>query len=296
MKVLAMQVRREFWEHRALWIAPLLVAVLLLLAVATLGRIQFYFSPVRPGAVPSFQLMLFGWGIPFYLATGVVVVVYLLDCLYGERRDRSILFWRSMPISDMQTVFAKLLTGLVIVPLGAYVLAAVTSLLATGILALRHDVFVNGQAAPAWNTGLWLHTQLTMLYGITTLLLWYAPYATYLMLASVWARRSPYAWAFVPPVLLAMFEHMLFGTNYVGQVVQRGFELVLRLAFNLDMQLRFNFGYVGPQAATPLAGRAGAAGGGPWQLLYGPQLWVGLLAAALMLVLVIRLRRYRDDS
>ncbi|HTT06358.1 MAG TPA: hypothetical protein VMF64_13845 [Steroidobacteraceae bacterium] len=292
MKVFLMQMRREIWEHRSLWIAPLLVGLLLLVAVATVGRIQFYQGPARPAAANSpFELMLLGWGVPFYLAAGIVIVVYLLDCLYGERRDRSILFWRSMPVSDTQTVLAKLLVGLVVVPLGTYLLAAVTSLVASAILALRHHVLVNGQLAPLWDAATWLHMQLLMLYGLTVLLLWYAPYAAYLMLASVWARRSPYAWAFVPPVLLAMFENIIFGTRYLGGVVERGFNQVLRLAFNLNRQFAYT---LGDQLPTPRA--APANGGGASVLLTSPQMWLGLLAAALMLLLVIRLRRYRDDS
>lgn len=295
MKVLAMQMRREIWEHRSLWIAPLLVAVLLLVAVATLGRIQLYEGPARPVSLNTpFELMMLGWGLPFYLATIIVVVVYLLDCLYGERRDRSILFWRSMPVSDTQTVLAKLLVGLVIVPLATYLLVAATSVLASGILALRQHVRVNGQIAPLWDTLTWLRMQLFMLYGLIILLLWYAPYATYLMLASVWARRSPYAWAFVPPVLLAMAENMVFGTNYLGRIVERGYQQVLSLAFNLNLQLAFNVGDAIPLPRSPPGAAARAAEIS--NLLASPELWLGLLAAVLMLLLTIRLRRYRDDS
>ena len=293
MKVLMMQMRREIWEHRSLWIAPLLVGLLLLVAVATVGRIQFYAGSARPPSANSpFELMLLGWDIPFLLAAVLVIVVYLLDCLYGERRDRSILFWRSMPVSDTETVLAKLLVGLVVVPLGTFLLAAVTSLFASAILALRHHVLVNGQLAPLWDAATWLHMQLMMLYGVAVLLLWYAPYAAYLMLASVWARRSPYAWAFVPPVLLAMFENIIFGTRYLGGVVERGFRQVLQLAFNLNLQFAYTLGDAIPvPRAAP-----GNGGGGAAVLLESPQMWIGLAAAALMLLLAIRLRRYRDDS
>lgn len=296
MKVLLMQIRRELWEHRSLWIAPLLVGVMMLVAVATVGRIQFYQGPAPgPGPTPAsaitpFAQMLLGWGIPFFLVSLIVIVVYLLDCLYGERRDRSILFWRSMPVSDTQTVLAKLLVGLLIVPLAAFVLAAGTSVLASAILALRHHVLVNGQVAPLWDGATWVRVQLLVLYSLVVLMLWYAPYAAYLMLASVWARRSPYAWAFVPPVLVAMFENILLGTRYVGGVVERGLSQVLSLAFNLNRQFAYS---VGDQLPTP---RAVAGGGGASRLLESPQMWLGLLAAALMLLLVIRLRRYRDDS
>jgi ABC-2 type transport system permease protein len=297
MKVLAMQMRREIWEHRSLWIAPLLVALLLLVGVATLGRIQLYQGPARPASATSpFELMLLGWGVPFYLAAGIVIAVYLLDCLYGERRDRSILFWRSMPVSDTETVIAKLLVGLVAVPYATFLLAAATSVLASAILALRQHVLVNGQIAPLWNTLTWLHMQLVMLSGLTVLLLWYAPYATYLMLASVWARRSPYAWAFVPPVLLAVAENMVFGTNYLGRIVERGFDQVLRLAFNLNLQFVYSVGDVLPLAHNAPRAPGRPPAGGIAAMLTSPQLWLGLLAAALMLTLAIRLRRYRDDS
>ena len=107
MKVLLMQIRRELWEHRSLWIAPLLVGILLLATVITVHNVQLYTVANATRIFPPLVVMLFGWGIPFYIAAGVVVVVYLLDCLYGERRDRSILFWRSLPVSDTQTVLAK---------------------------------------------------------------------------------------------------------------------------------------------------------------------------------------------
>ncbi|HWG76081.1 MAG TPA: hypothetical protein VN660_04740 [Steroidobacteraceae bacterium] len=296
MKVLYMQMRRELWEHRSLWIAPLLVGLLMLVAVATVGRIQFYQGPA-PGPGPSpasantpFAQMLLGWGIPFFLVSLIVIVVYLLDCLYGERRDRSILFWRSMPVTDTQTVLAKLLVGLLVVPLAAFLLSASTSLLASAILALRHHVLVNGQVAPLWDGATWVRVQLRVLYSLMVLMLWYAPYGAYLMLASVWARRSPYAWAFVPPVLIAMFENILLGTRYVGGVVERGLNNVLRLAFNLNRQFAYN---LGDQLPTP---RAVPNGRGVSAFLESPQMWVGLLAAVLMFLLVIRLRRYRDDS
>ena len=297
MKVLIVQMRRELWEHRSLWIAPALVGLLMLVAVATVGRIQFYQGPA-PGPGPStasantpFAQMLLGWGIPFFLVSLIVIVVYLLDCLYGERRDRSILFWRSMPVSDTQTVLAKLLVGLLIVPLAAFALSAGTSLLASAILALRHHVLVNGQLAPLWDTATWVTVQLRVLYSLLVLILWYAPYGAYLMLASVWARRSPYAWAFVPPVLVAMFENILLGTRYVGGVVERGLNQVLRLAFNLNRQFAYN---VGDQLPTPRTVPGG--GRGVSAFLESPQMWIGVLAAVLMLLLVIRLRRYRDDS
>ena len=306
MKALYWQIRREFWEHRALWIAPLAIAGALLLATAIFGHIHFGFGNAQPpdtDNAPSqlFEIMQLGWSAPFYLTAVILVSAYLLDCLYAERRDRSILFWRSMPVSDERTVLVKLLVGLVIVPLGTFLLIAATSLAGSAILVLRnHAMVINGLDVPLWNTVSWLRMQGLMLYGLVAAVLWYAPFAAYLMLVSVWARRSPYAWALIPPVLLVIFEHMVFGTNYSGQIVDGGFGELMHLAYRLDDQ----------SAVTVTLGNAlpstQVTGGGhirltsqllsPLHLLASVRLWCGLAAAALMTLLTIHLRRLRDDS
>jgi ABC-2 type transport system ATP-binding protein len=102
-----------------------------------------YDGPIPP---PLAELVALGWAVPFYLAAAIQASAYLIDCLYAERRDRSILFWRSMPVTDARTVLVKLLVGLVLVPLGAFALAAATSLAGSAILVLRnHHVVINGQ-------------------------------------------------------------------------------------------------------------------------------------------------------
>jgi ABC-2 type transport system permease protein len=296
MKPLQIQIQREFWEHRALWIVPLIIAAVMLAAVAIFGHIQFDFSaaathydgPVPP---PLVELVVLGWATPFYLAATIQASLYYLDCLYAERRDRSILFWRSMPVSDARTVLVKLVVGLVLVPLGAFVIAAATSLAGSALLVLRnHDVVVNGQSVVAlWSTLAWLRMQLIVLYGLIAAMLWYAPLAAYLMLASVWARRSPIAWAVVPPVLLMLMEHMLLGTNYSGRLFGGGFDQLLHSAYHLDEHQTFDGADVqnlrfSMQLLSPLA------------LLGSARLWGGLVAAAAMIVLTIRLRRYSDDA
>ena len=305
MKALLTQIRREFWEYRSLWIVPLAIAAVMLLAAAIFGRIQLNFGDPGihydgPTPPPLVELMVLGWAAPFYLAAALQASGYLIDCLYGERRDRSILFWRSMPVTDARTVLVKLLTGLALVPLGAFAIAAATSLAGSAILVLRnHDVIVNGQPVMAlWNVLSWLRMQGIVFYGLIAALLWYAPLAAYLMLASVWARRSPLIWALAPPLLLLILEHMIFGTNYVGRILGGGFHQLLHLAYRLDGNGAFDAGDMV---------RAPNSGGGhdisftmhllsPGRLLASLRLWVGLLAAALMVALAIRLRRYRDES
>jgi ABC-2 type transport system permease protein len=296
MKALQVQIQREFWEHRGLWIVPLTIAAVMLGAATVFGHIQFDFNgpanhydgPIPP---PLVELVALGWAVPFYLAAVIQSSAYLIDCLYAERRDRSILFWRSMPVTDARAVLVKLLVGLVLVPLGAFLIAAVTSLAGSAILVLRnHHIVINGQRiAQLWDTLAWLRMQAITLYGLLAAMLWYAPFAAYLMLASVWARRSPYIWALAPPLLLMLLEHMVFGTHYVSRIANGGFNELLHLAYHLEdhgvahgddvENLRFSM-----QMLTPL------------QLLASARLWLGLAAAAGMIALAIRLRRYRDES
>lgn len=276
MKALQIQIRREFWEHRGLWIAPLVVAAALLAMVVLFGHSHLLHMDLNRGQVPAaeptappvFEIMLF-WAMALYATAAILASTYFLDCLYSERRDRSILFWRSLPVSDTQTVLVKFLVGLVIVPLGTFVLAALMSVLTGAIVQSE---------APLWNTITWLRLQGLTLYALLATLLWYAPYAAYLMLASAWARRSPYLWALLPPILLVIVAHQVFGNNYVGRIIGRSFGELMNLAFQAGS------GSWSSRSPDPVA------------LLTSPPLWLGLAATALMLALAIQLRRHRDDS
>jgi ABC-2 type transport system permease protein len=296
MKALTIQIRREFWEHRALWVAPLAVALALLMLAAVFGHhpelINMKMQSGQPP--PMLDIILFGWAVALYLTAAILVSIYLLDCLYSERRDRSILFWKSLPVSDRQTVLVKFLVGFVIVPLATFALAAVTGALAAGILLVRNPAEYHG-ATPVWDTLSWLRLEGLMLYGLVAALLWYAPYATWLMLASAWARRWPSAWAIILPLLLALCEHMSFGTHYLARFAQRSSTELLGLLFRADGDPGFG-GSPGIQRGASGVSRMLTQHLDPSGLLASPQLWLGLVAAALMLTLAIRVRRYRDDS
>src|SRR5206468_10746510 len=56
----------------------------------------------------------------------IVGIFYCLDALYGERRDRSILFWKSLPVSDVMAVLSKLAIPIVILPLLSFAVTVAT--------------------------------------------------------------------------------------------------------------------------------------------------------------------------
>jgi ABC-2 type transport system permease protein len=104
-------VRRELWEHRSIYIAPLAAAAVFLLAFLT-GLTLSTAHRHEPLDTP------YVFAAALIMGTGFIVgIFYSLDALYGERRDRSILFWKSLPVSDLTTVLSKFAIPLVILPL-----------------------------------------------------------------------------------------------------------------------------------------------------------------------------------
>jgi ABC-2 type transport system permease protein len=286
--VLRTLIRREFWEHRALWMAPLAVAALLLIG-AIIGKINFD-SPLA--ALPEQRRALFGVfmalaAVPQFITLGILMLVYAGDCLYTERKDRSILFWKSMPVSNTLTVVSKLLVVMVIVPLGVYFVSAITTLLMSGIHVVR--AWQNPSGEVFWDAGTWLQIQWVSLVAFVAGVLWFAPITAFLLLVSAWARRSVWLWVFLPPVILMMMERIALGSSHVWNI------------------LWYRLGGVFTHSAVTNPGFGNAAGQHPTlNLLFvnvdpmpvfaNIDLWLGVCVAALLIVATIRIRQYRDDT
>jgi ABC-2 type transport system permease protein len=283
--------RRELWEHRSLWILPLVVTGLLLLAaipahvdVNGIGMIAA--TSQRQQAV--FMLAQFVLAVPFYLVLLFAVPLYLLDCLYAERRDRSILFWKSLPVSDGLTVLSKLLVGLVVVPLGVYLLALVTHLLIMAIWGVRVLVHTAPAGVLHFNLQAWATLQLDMLLALLLAVLWYAPVVGLLLLISAAARRIPLLWATLPPLLAPLLERIAFGTTYLwhflgyralgiwGDVAGGAVAWAESQHNETSLQLVDHLNFGGAFANIDV--------------------WLGVLAAALFVYGAVRVRRYRDDT
>jgi ABC-2 type transport system permease protein len=210
-------VRREVWEDRVVYIAPLSVAGLVLFAF--LFHMRRFAEGMR--ALPSLDSakQLVAVVTPFSLAASVILLVtfivamfYCLDALYTERRDRSILFWKSMPVSDRTTVLAKASIPLVVLPLVAWILSVVTF----GILMLLGTLVLLGSGvSPArlWSEMRVLQEGLIMLYGLAVHALWFAPIYGWLLLVSAWARRTPVLWAVLPFFAISVAERLAFGVT-----------------------------------------------------------------------------------
>ncbi len=286
--VLRTLIRREFWEHRALWIAPLSVSALLLL-LAVVGKVSFDSSLA---ALPEQRRAVFGGfmayaAIPQFLTLGIIMCMYAGDCLYTERKDRSILFWKSMPVSDTLTVLSKLLVVMVIVPFGVYLLSALTTLLMSGIYLVR--AWQDHAAGAFWDAGAWLQTQEVSLVAVVAAVLWFAPITAYLLLVSAWARRSVWLWVLLPPVILFVTEYFALHSDHVWHI------LLYRLG-GVFTHSGMTYPAFSPAAAQHPTLNLLFVNVDPMPVFANADLWFGVLVAALLIVATIRIRQYRDDT
>jgi len=281
-------VRREVWENRSIYIAPLAAA-----GVAMLGFFVGLFSLPHSaqmrgheGSAHEFLMMVMPYGHTAWLlliAAFVVGVFYSLDALYGERRDRSILFWKSLPVSDLTAVLSKASIPLVVLPALVFVIGVVTNLL---MVLISTAVLVLSGINPMtlWRQLPLFQFELVLLYGAIVLALGQAPLFAGLLLISGWARRTAFLWAILPPLAICFFEKLVFHTMHFAHLL--GY-LVTGGAANA-------FSFRTPDGAPvdphfiPLAQIT------PGRFLSSPGLWIGLAFTAVFLAAAVRLRRYRE--
>ena len=325
--------RREFWEHKGgfLWAPVIAGAIFLLFSLLGGGAGQLAFlrhadktmqingreiaiTEVNWGELLSSaspndlrQLHDFINGMTMLSASwpllvfGFVVFFYLLGCLYDERKDRSVLFWKSLPVSDRDTVLSKLGTALVVGPLLATGIGFAT-MLGFGLIVSAFLLF-NG-ANPF--TLYWAQLDLPLLLGtmlswIPMYILWALPTAGWLLLCSAWAKSKPFLWAILLPVfaglLVSWFDLLRFvrldsswfwehvvarlltsawpGSHLLGMIDDSTMEVASRDGLDL----------------STLAGKLAAT-----DLLANPSLWIGAAAGVVMILAAIRLRRWRDEG
>ena len=284
-------VRREFWEHRALWLAPLAVVGLLMLCAA-IGRIHIDLEdagPVEGEAQRVAVSTIIQWvlAMPLYLVVLLVTSFYLLDCLYAERKDRSILFWKSLPVSDELTVSAKMLVALAVMPLAVFALALAAGLLFTVILGGR---VLLGSLPPVftWNAYEWARTELVMLLVTLVAVLWYAPLAAYLLLMSAWVRRAPVLLATLPLVIGPILEWVAFGTRHFMDFINYRLNGIWWLLGVHNTHIVTKHGLYSVGTALEVLDFH--------SVLTSVDLWLGLAVCAALVYAVIRIRRFRDDT
>ena len=283
-------VRRELWEHRYLWIAPLCVAVLLVL-VAIFGQVHLGLDEVGNSQQRLALFTIVQWALSalYYLLTLFLVSYYALDCLYAERKDRSILFWKSLPVSDGLTIGAKLLTALVVVPIAIFVLSLIASLAFFAILTARAAVG-SVPTVVSWDTLEWLKTILAMLLILILDALWYAPIVAYLMVVSAWAKRSPFLWSTLPWVVAPILERIAFGTSYL-------WHFMLYRSNGIWQTLAAGRTHIWPRQGHAMRPVGTLLEDLNFRGAFTDiDLWLGVAVTLALVYAAVRIRRYRDDT
>jgi ABC-2 type transport system permease protein len=308
-------VRREFWENRSLWVVPavvigiLTVLSLYMLIAVVVGHSQTVntvdtngmhfrldnlpdFANAEPQQVVAFiRASTFMLGFMFSSIMKIVLFFYLLDSLYAERRDRSILFWRSMPVSDTRTVLSKLATALFSftgITLAATIVLQLILLLFTLIMGAALGVHAwSILAYPGSFIGSWVY----LAYGLVAQAIWFLPFFGWVMLASAWAKKAPFLWAVLVPLGLMGAEGWVFHSANFARLIFRHSLNWIPLAFNFDMDMNPK-----PQIADLLNNNVGLVTfASVGRFLTNPELWIGTALAAVFIYGAIWLRRNRSE-
>ena len=306
--------KREFWENRGgfVWAPAITGAIAAFFAamaalVATLiGRKH----GVDVGTADAAEIarvaggvgdgaLLVGIGLALAVLS-FVVFFYALGSLYDDRRDRSILFWKSLPVSDTQMVLSKLAWALLLAPLLALSAGVLTGLAFWLITATASAV--NGIPG---GSGILIHSHPLRIIGDVLMampiqILWSLPAVGWLMLCSAWAKRFPFLWSVLIPFLFCAMAGVV--------------TLVFKIAADIDLpyaQLLYVVLYRGLLSIVPgtwlptietdfgpvhdpgdLATQLNL--GASWQTLAHADIWIGIAAGVAMIYLAIRMRRWRE--
>ena len=273
-------VRRELLEYRSIYLAPIVVGAL--------GLIGFWISvfhlPARLRGAVGVHVDVHSTIEAHYVIVAlllmivdiVIAVFYSIDALYGERRDRSVLFWKSMPVSDLTTVLAKASIPILVLP----IITSVVTIAVQFIMSVSNSAVL---AASGMNAALpWVEVPILKTAGINFYHLvvfhglWYAPFFGWFLLVSAWARRTPFLWAVVPPVVIGLVEKIAFNTKHFGMAMLERFGGGSQgngtpNGMSMDM--------LTPHHAV--------------HFLFSPGMWLGLAFTAVCLFVAARLRRMR---
>ncbi|HJV01430.1 MAG TPA: hypothetical protein VJ752_12855 [Burkholderiaceae bacterium] len=311
MNTMKWLIRREFWEHKGmlLW-APLAAAALIALLAGTALLLGHNFTyevngvggPIgdivveghaRTGMAAAMTRHYMAAALPLFMMLGVLVFFYCLGALHDERRDRSILFWKSLPVSDRATVLSKVALALVVAPLIVIAIGTVESLLlllaACGMLLIHgSNLFGEVLATP----DLYL-APLRVVSLLPVYMLWALPTVGWLLMVSSMARSKVFLWAVGGPLLAAMLM------GWADKVLHLGVNsawfmhtIVARILLGVAPGSWFLFTNLEDHQLM----RGDSVVSSSWASLGQPGLWIGAAAGVAMIAVAVWMRRRREEG
>ncbi len=313
MNAFAWLLRREFWENRgSFWTTYIVVGIVLLVfalggwftgafliseidgdryflktavqQLETLGRDELRLG-VQTGLTGLSQI----YGMILFF----VVLFYLLGALYDDRKDKSILFWKSLPVSDAKTVLSKLVAATLLAPLLMVSLMAVAHILLSLVGGMVMMWAGTNPFKYLWlipeGPKFWFAEYVRyLLYG-----LWMLPIWGWLLFCSAFAKSKPFLWAFAVPLgavaslswMRVFFPSFSLGTELAAWIANRFIGsgiFTFGIQIDGDTTFRVEEGPIGSEI--------------PWDVLARGQLWLGIVIGVALIVGAIWIRRYRDES
>ncbi len=323
--------RREFWEHKGgffwapIWAGGIsLLLTLMALVVgevaarraASTGTLQIDGQSINingldltaltsrmdakdlqnlAGGIDFSALMASSWPM---IVLAFVVFFYCLGSLYDERKDRSVLFWKSLPVSDRDTVLSKVASALLVAPAIAVGVAIVLMFAFLSLLSVFVLLHNGSPLQLVWGPGNPLKLAAMLIAAIPVYALWALPTVGWLMLCSAWSRSKPFLWAIMLPVFTGIFvtwfdmmqafnlESGWFWKNVVARLL-----LSVVPGTWIDVAHLEGVKVEGPHQLVGLLGIQSM-----YSVLATPQLWIGVVAGAAMIYGAIRMRRWRDEG
>jgi len=297
-------VKREIWEHRSIWLTPIAIAVVVTFGTLTALMFAGEFADELNVALFSAQNiageterravlsgLFFGSSGLFFLSLGILTIFYSLDCLYAERKDKSILFWRSLPVTDAETVLSKLATALIVIPAAMIVAIISTHLINLIVTSIWVSMKGGDAGLLIWDSVPLLSDWLSMGIIVYAAVIWMSPFVGWFLFVSAYTKRSPFMMAFLPLVLIPMLEGIFLHSKEFAQMVW-GRMASIPIHSGVDIEQLFDEDRfeLDEQMISVLAhidiGR----------FVSSPSMWAGIAICGLLSFAAVYVRRYRDES
>ncbi|HET7651107.1 MAG TPA: hypothetical protein VFL15_10455 [Gammaproteobacteria bacterium] len=294
--------KREIWEHRSFWIVQFVIGcisvLLSLLAAGALiyGRyygyldIPGYIERLGTNGAEIIRSFIIGSATLFNVALVALVCLYSIDTLNADRRDRSVLFWRSLPVSDTATVLSKLFTAMVTAP--AIMLAFFIAFqIVNGVVMVIANAAIGVNPFPMMHPLAVLLAFITLAWALIAQSLWLMPFYGWFMLCSAWAKRNAWGWVILVPLGAMLLEVIVFQTGYFARMIGRHIAGLVNLM-------------VGRNGITihDMASAAAPANDSHLMTLESvslfmlqPEMWIGVAIGAVFIGGAIWLRRHRFE-
>jgi ABC-2 type transport system permease protein len=313
LKTMEWLVKREFWEYKGMFFwAPVRLGLLMIALLAAImvysGGKNMSFDGHHGVAALEHKAEIasamannyVAASVPVFMMLGALVFFYCLGAMFEERRDRSILFWKSLPVSDQMTVLSKVVLALVVAPLISIAVGIITSFVMLMVICVvmafqglnfLGALFSNSDfyLAPLRLIGMW-----------PVYVLWAIPTVGWLLMVSAWARSKVFLWAVGMPILgmiLLKMADFVFKLNLDMDWVSQN--IVARVLGGLFPGIWMGM-EGGAQHAMMSQAEHGSGMGvifnNAWMSLTDAGMWVGVVAGVLMIFAAIKLRRWRDEG